>query len=534
MPALPPVKPGTKFSEFADEMLPNRALMRASLGVHVVNAMQPVPDTNDPVGMKTGAAKRFCMEPPPIDDEFLKGLESFVLRWVKKNLLPLDACSDTSVPTWLEKTNYTLARKSELLEKWKKNPDMNERRNRYVKMFLKDESYPEYKYPRGINSRVDEFKCATGPIFKLIEEQVFKLDWFIKKIPVSERPAYIQSRLGHGVKFIATDYSSFEALFRRKIMWAVERQLYLYMTSHLPDGASFMELFDTVISGKNEICNKYFKIYLEATRMSGEMNTSLGNGFSNLMFMLYLCEKKGAKDPLGVVEGDDGLFTMCGDHPTKEDFEKLGLIIKLEEHDSLSSASFCGLIFDPGDLINITDPLKVLCNSGWTTRQYAGSSHRRKMELLKCKALSIMYQYNGCPILMQYARWLLRVTRGFRARPGQSNLYDREKMLEALSSKLPSLKPGQGTRELMAEKFGITIDHQKRLEEYFDSLNTLCCVQHELVSMYAPSDWEHYYRHYVRVVDMKSKYLLEPSFGDTHTAGHEIRIVVSGEKKNAG
>jgi hypothetical protein len=483
------------------------------------------------VGMKAGAAKRFCNEPPPIDDEWMVGLETFVGKWIRTHLVPLAADSDVSIEAWLAKTNYTQARKDELLLKWKANPDMTLKRNQLVKMFLKDEGYPEYKYPRGINSRVDEFKCATGPIFKLIEEAVFKLDYFIKKIPVSDRPAYIQKKLGHGIAFLATDYRSYEASFRRKLMMSCEGQMYRYMTGELPDGEFFMKLFDTVIAGMNTICNKYFKIILEATRMSGEMNTSLGNGFSNLMIMLYVSERVGATEVDGVVEGDDGLFTMLGPIPQPCHFAKLGMDIKLEIHEMINTASFCGLIYDSEDLINITDPMKVLSNTGWTTRQYFRSRDLRKKELLKCKALSILYQYDGCPILMDYAQWILRNLVGVRARVGQCNTYERDMYKQALEKVhymtfVPKI-PGVGTRLLLQEKFKITVEHQIRLEHFFRSSDMLTPIHNSLLSIYVPHDWEHFYRHYVRNIDVTDKLLLEPAFGDTAKAGHEIRIVVT-------
>ncbi len=80
--------------------------------------------------------------------------------------------------------------------------------------------------------------------------------------------------------------------------------------------------------------------------MSGEMNTSLGNGFSNLMFMLYACEIQGIECD-GIVEGDDGAFALSLKPGQKFDesiFAEMGLTIKLEKHTDLMSMSFCGIL----------------------------------------------------------------------------------------------------------------------------------------------------------------------------------------------
>lgn len=492
--------------------------MRASLGPHLVGAARPVPDTNDPTGMKAGSAKRFCFCPPKANPILLAKLKKFTEKWCNENLVSLDPASDTSVATWLVKTGYTQARQAELLRKWNANPDMSLLKNRCVKMFLKDESYPEYKYPRGINSRVDEFKVATGPIFKLIEKSLFSLKWFIKKIPVCDRPAYIQDTLAGYQRVMATDYSSFEASFVRELMENCELVLYRYMVRNLPGGAEWLHLVESTILGKNTLYNKYFKTFVEATRMSGEMNTSLGNGFSNLMFMLFLAEEIGSTDVKGVVEGDDGLFGMNGRFPTASEFAQLGLVIKIEEHDSVETASFCGLIFDTKDLINVTDPIKVLQTFGWTTRNYAGSKLKRKMELLKCKALSVIYQYNGSPILMSLAKYALRITQGYRAKAGQVGVWEREALKDALSFKGPVREVPWATRLLVENKFGITIEHQITLEKYLDSLTDVVPLEHDLITMYSGFDACHYYHNYVRRVKIKSKLIDEPAFGSNSMA----------------
>jgi len=443
--------------------------------------------------------KRFATKTPLPVPGILKEIEKFVQEWCTENLTPLAADSDVSVPTWLKNTKYSAARCAELLEKNSKVVSSREVRYHRVNSFMKDEVYPEYKHARAINSRTDEFKCATGPIFKLIEKEVFKLDWFIKKVPVRLRPAYILARLGHGRKFMATDYTAYESHFSRQIMQSIEFVLYEYMTQYLPARDEWLWLIHNVIGGRNHCVFKYFGVDINATRMSGEMNTSLGNGFSNLMCMLFLAKRLGndLKDVLGVVEGDDGLFTM-EHYPTAKDFESLGFTIKIEMLADISRASFCGLIFDPDDQINVTSPLEEFVTFGLTTVRYARSSQKRKMELLRCKALSMAYQYGGCPVLTSLARYALRVTDKYRARPGYMSEWERiqfDEMCEHYDGLLP--EPPLKTRMLVEEEFGLTIETQLLIENYLNSLTELQPFKLPAVLDLCHPHWKHYWDNYI-------------------------------------
>jgi hypothetical protein len=373
--------------------------------------------------------------------------------------------------------------------------------------FIKDEVYPTYKHARAINSRSDAFKCAVGPIFKLIEEQVFQHPAFIKHVPMDQRPEYIFQRLhSEGAKYFATDYTAFESQFVQELMSVCEFELYRFMCSFLPSGGEFMRLVEEVIGGLNVCKFRDFVTKLHGTRMSGEMCTSLGNGFSNLMFMLYTCQKVGCRSVIGVVEGDDGLFTMVGDPPTKEDFAELGLIIKADCHTKLETASFCGMVFDLEDRRIVTDPRKVLSTFGWTSRQYQSVRPHKLAALLRCKALSLAYQYPGCPVIAALSRYGLRVTAGADARKAlsQRNLssWERERLEYAMSHAdgLSHVEVGRNSRYLVEELYGVTVEEQLEIEKYLDSLQVLQPLAGPIVGI-MPQVWQDYFGSYSSVVD---------------------------------
>lgn len=513
MPPIGEVKDSVHFSSFKPVDLDVRPVVQVSLGCHVEGAAQPHPCPQDPQTMIAGVCKRFGMKPPDPDPALLAEFKVFVEDWLSKNFVPLSPDTDVSVETWLEQTNYPKWRKDELLEAWKKVDNIWDESKGYFKCksFMKDETYPTYKHARGINSRSDEFKCFVGPLFKAIEKVVYEDKHFIKHVPVRDRPQFIYDLLYKtGAVYMATDYTAYESHFTLQIMQSCEFVLYDYMTQHLPQHEEFMRACQQVLGGRNVCEYKSFTVSLDATRMSGEMCTSLGNGFANLMIMLFVCMKNGNKDVDGVVEGDDGGFSMRGDPPTEADFAKLGFTIKIEVHQELSEMSFCGLIFDVEDKVNVTDPREVLATFGWSVRQYSRSSSAKKKALLRCKALSIAHQYPGCPILQALAFYALRATRSvmeceeevlrFIERRRDLNMWEREQLISAARD-MRSLKPikvPMNTRFLVENKFNVTIEEQLKIEAYLDSKWELTPLSLPLIRDLMLPEWGDYWDKYVR------------------------------------
>ena len=501
---IKPIKEGTFISIPRPVDLRRRPVVQASLGCPVVGAALPHPDPVDPDTMIAGVRKRFAFRPPEPDRALRARFRVFVRKWVRDNLVALPPDIDQSVEAWLAKCRYPAARKEELLRKWRECLSIKDLTKRYFmcKSFMKDEVYPSYKHARGINSRSDEFKAFCGPIFKLIEEVVYKHKSFIKHVPVADRPRYIRDLIYQvGGKYIATDYTAFESLFVSDLMADCEFELYDYMTSHLPNHDEFMDILSEALLGVNVCQYKNFVVKIPGTRMSGEMCTSLGNGFSNLMFMLFICSELGS-ECIGCVEGDDGIFSVKGAVPTAGDFEKLGLVIKLEEHSDLCAASFCGIIFDEVDMINVTNPLEVLCTMGWTTNTYHKANKHTKMKLLRCKALSYAHQYPGCPIIACLAKNILRLTRSydvryFAAEKWCTNQWEREQLLSVLGKKIPEKAVGIRTRLLVEEKYKISIESQILIEKYLDSLTCISPLSIPMMDLLTPPSWLHYWENYV-------------------------------------
>jgi len=469
----------------------------------------PHVDPTDTNTVKLGVEKRFACKPPDAQTSLLLRLKTFVSLWCCQNLTPLPYDTDLSLDSWLELTGYSRGRINQLKDKWGKCGGVLRDKHFRVQSFVKDESYPEFKHARWINARTDEFKCAVGPTFKAIESVLFKQDWFIKKIPVKDRSKYIYHRVHRaGARYVCTDYTAFESHFTRELFESCEFVLYDYMTQFLPNCDLFKFYVHSVIGGNNQCNSKLLSVTVPATRMSGEMCTSLGNSFSNLMFMLFLSNLVGARNIVGVVEGDDGLFVMDGPHPTSKDFESIGLTIKMIVVDDLTKASFCGLIFDPTDLVNIADPIKILAQTGFSTQQYVFSKSSVLRGLLKAKAFSLAYQYPGCPIIAAFSRYLLRVLVDdyvyFRkGNTDYTDLLQKEAYTFWLShGETLTVETGMNTRILMEQEFGISVIDQIELENWFDSLDRIRLMDHGVILARVPEIWQDYGRRYIAVAPL--------------------------------
>lgn len=497
-----PIQGDAKITRYVESDKNVRRPTAVSLGCHVHGAALPHPDPDDSESVYDGARKRIAVKMPDKDLDIYDEFENFVKKWLDENLVPAPASEDYSLDTWLSKTPYTAARKEELRRKNMAITDPFDKRYQLVKSFIKDETYVDYKFPRWINSRTDEFKTLVGPYCRVIDEILFKNKHFIKKIPVRDRPRFILERLARpGTKISATDFSSFEAHFDEILMKRCEFNLYRHCLKNCPDFDTIMKHM-TVLLGTNKCINKYVSVHVEARRMSGEMTTSSGNGFTNLMLLLFMMEKMGNTQVDALVEGDDALCGFVGQFPTKELIGKLGLSLKIEVVDDIASASFCGMVFDTTDMQIVTDPMVDLLGFGWTTQRYMHSKKKRHMELLRSKALSMAYSYDGCPILCALSKYALRVTHGYRARAPLMDQYNKIQHDEAVEfikkNGIPNSVPGQRTRELVERLYKIPVDIQVAYERYLDSLDTLVPLSLEPLRSYCPKQFVNYFENYAQ------------------------------------
>lgn len=493
---------------------PNRRpVVSASLGPHVKDVVLPKPDLSCMFTAIDGLTYRLAREMAPLNEKtpFLKRLEEFAVKWLDANVKSLPSDTDVSLETWLEGTNYSEKRKAELKMKFKDmhgiNPKIFE-----IKSFVKDEFYSEYKMARCINSRSDAYKCLVGPWVKVAESGLFSHPAFIKKVPVSDRPAAILSDVYRpGSKIYTTDFTSMESHFTEPLQNALDRVFFTHMLKNIAGGPEMVELMMKAKTSSQCIKAKHFTAHLKAKKMSGEMDTSCSNGFANLMFIEMMASECNVKI-LGVkVEGDDGVFSTT--EPVSDAwFKENGLLVKLEEHVDISTASFCGLVFDVRDGTNVTDPRAAIAKFGWTDATYAFSKKSIHRSLLKCKALSLAYSYPACPLLTALARRILELTSRYdvvnflkKYRTTSDTYKDqivREAAQKYIEGNLIFREPGMATRALVHTLYGIPIDEQIRIEQYFSQLADVDQpLDDPILLSHMPDLWKQNFSRYACLVD---------------------------------
>lgn len=521
LPAIPPVKESMFVSE-AWERDPdplNRKPMAVSLGCHLKDTAPIKADLADTEGARASAYYRLGRGMYKMTRRVCRSLKRFALSWVRKHFKPIDPSTvDVSVEDWIAKSNYTETQKAYYLGVWQ---DMQENGFTLEKVlknkgFLKEEPYKEPKYPRNIYGPSDYTKVLLGPIFKLIEELVFTHPAFIKHVAIAKRAKYIHRRLSaNGGMYYWTDHTCFEAGVSAAMMKAVEFPIYKYLAGNLP---GFEEWFRLVCrdSGMNYIVFKNFWMEISATRLSGRMNTSLGNGLVNLITQKWVAKMSGAKVKC-CIEGDDCIARILHGDIDLSWYKQLGMIVKFEKVVDLGGASFVGMVFG-SDGTMVRDPMKFLVQLGWSTRQYAGASSETLMCLARSKALSAIVETPQAPIVTAAAKYVERTTRvvhpkmqAVMNRNGMS-LWDRERWLEVSKvfeseiRKKSDAKPTEEARFAVAEQFGVPIELQESIEEYFNNNNTYGEIDPPNVDLADPSYYERVRKHYDMYVKDEKDY----------------------------
>ena len=438
-----------------------------------------------------------------------KEFRRFVDLWLHRYLKPIEKDEKYTFDYWLENSPYDTQRRMQLRECYYKYRNRNRTRGRNKKFrkcksFCKDEGYDAFKKPRLINSRIDEAKVFCGPIFQQIADRLFALDPFIKKIPFRDRPKVVKDALQmEGGVYALDDYSQYESHFTSEVMKDTEFRLYHHMTKRLFEHREFMDFCHGVLAGENKCCFDSFVVLLMATRMSGEMNTSTGNGFTNLMVHLYQVWVNSGRnnDVIDVmmgrifVEGDDSIavYTDRNLIPTEQQMRDLGWTVKHEEVDKLGLASFCGCVFDPEDMVIIADPVRLIASFGWTPRRYIRAGTKVREELMKAKALSYLFQYTNSPIIDPFCRQVLRQLGHVKIRDSVIRSFEPHKqeiIRQALTDAPSPWTTGNvplKTRLLMEEMYKISPLIQIRLEARILSIFSHFSLP--LLKDFAPVSW---------------------------------------------
>lgn len=526
LPPIPDLKSGS-YLKFVSKKFKNPPLA-ASLGWHVKGHAPIGPNPADPILTKGGLQYRVMRSTPLC--KFYREFRSFVRLVIKKTCYILEDTDVMTFEEWLAtRSGYNEKRKNQLRaayasletnelpqrnsQEWRRlmmNETHVKREFYLIRSFFSKlkldflgkviEKIGGFKWSRMVNSRTDRSKPLYGPITHAVEHMLFfrsKLaKYFAKGTNLKDLPALMMRLWRPDSEFGATDHTSFEAHITAKISEICECQLYKYAVSGLSNRDYYYQLFDALSADQNLKMNNdssKFKCTTQA-RMSGDCCTSLGNGFTNLMIMMFIAHKKGWKEFDGFFEGDDGIFRIDGEKPTSEDFADLGFTIKLETSKNLNELGFCQRYFT-SDLLNVINPVKALVHSGWTRSPLMHGGTAILRQLSKAKAFSLICEAPRNPITSAMARWIIRCTQNERLRYSQADpqayLFN-QTLLDSKGAvnwsyldeclETSRLGPSMEQRTLVEKLWNVSINDQICIENYFDSLNEICVIDNETIT----------------------------------------------------
>lgn len=432
-----------------------------------------------------------------VDHNVLASFKQFLKQYVRTHYEPLphfDFSHEFLDASWLDGTHqYTLPQKQryhDLLDEWL-NTDLST--DQFIKRhhsklytcksFIKREFYSEPKFARIINSRPDLFKAIIAPFIKEIEHRVIYNEHFIKgKQPkdIAQRMREIQSKYQY---IYETDYSSFEGSFTQEFQKACEYQLFKHMLSRNPQAfrilkPCFFQPNRVVLSTSHQW---NYTATFPGSRMSGDMWTSLGNGFTNMMLFLYTvrcnCSRRGFHTVSYdfMVEGDDGFFGVSC--PLNlQPIADLGFQLKLQTATDMNDLSFCGINLGPHN-VPVIDFYRTLEKFGWSTDEtvinnYSTKTTYLEARLVRARALSLLATAAGNPIAQPLALRLMTLTANVNCRARDFDWWERETF--NIHHLTPETVPiTDEMRNYFNEKFHITPQDQLRLEEYINKQNTI-------------------------------------------------------------
>lgn len=411
---------------------------------------------------RRGIIKRCAHAENPANQKLLREFYRFVHGIIKKiPILQPDQDFFQLREDWLLNSNYSAKRREFLRKSGLKvmNGEVTKSRLYSCKSFIKREFYCELKEPRIINSRSDFFKAVAGPYIHAIEKLVYD-EHFIKHMHPDE-VAQKMSDLAIGYDlFYETDYSSFEGSFTLDFQKHVELALFKHCLANYPEAVSIIE----GAYSRNHLQYQDVACSFEGSRMSGDMWTSLANGFSNYCICQFMMYKSGSRGNF-LVEGDDG-YIACTRPIDFNIAAQLGFKLKVEPKHNHRDISFCSLHVSDGRII--PDVRRTLNHYGMCCQLkianiYQGKSkrsQRRFKQFKKSKALSLLAVGRGVPIIQELALHILRL---HKVKTDQRYI----DWWERTFFDLKNLKPEPvtiETRRYVAHEFNIPVDLQLEIE----------------------------------------------------------------------
>lgn len=540
MPVIKEVVRNFKICDLDEQRESNTIVrkMTALTNYNVYGCLSPIPDTGDANNVREGFMKRIGCAVPEPDDSVKMLLPMYVDHFI--NFYHLDGKITEMLAGEMERymdwdqykltLRYDPARLKQLEEIRKEVDQLDTfdfadnaegRFQNYlwtkIEAHVKWESYKgEMKYARLIFARVDWFKVFYGSYAKIMQQCIYEcLEQFCcTNLPVKDLPKHMVDKYSLCALILSTDFSAFES---HNYPWVMRNIFFKFMMRMW--GYEFnVELYVSmgVLTGTNIIENVFVWCKVDAKVMSGEVWTSIINWFTNLIFIFFIveCEGyayctgffvhefsfkffRGVKIPpvhtfvVFTAAGDDGMtglpWLSWVDYSKLSDASYLwfyGVNLKLEMKESIAGSGFLSKLYSENDMHTLCDPIKQLAK-GILPLKYANAKVGVKKALARARAMSLLYEFGGCPIVASYALCIIRCTRNVQLKRAlilaqKDDWYKFKAISEAVEWYENNVKGkydtwkceiGMESRQIVEDNFGIPVCTQLYIEEYFDQVD---------------------------------------------------------------
>jgi len=455
----------------------------------VVQGSVPCSDPSDPVMIKESFSYRINPLLPKVQDNVYAELLLFVQQHLKTltmidndlNIKVLPKIEDVRQFTinWLNSvSHYSKTFKNHLLicfDKIYYDNTFHLGPKKFIcNTFPKAEFFEEPKRARLINSRSDYFKVAVGAFIQAIEHEIYKLHNFVKGTPINQIPSKLNNLDKYKYK-IETDYSSFESCFSPQYTACVEQQLFKHFLVNNPEVMKIIDLCynDGGRPRVNILKGTNYSASVIGSRMSGEMWTSLANGFSNYINLKFLLKDYPSGNVDFYVEGDDGIIGIETKYLTNQMFTNLGFKIKMVYGEDLSHTRFCGNLFVPGLNQLVINPEQITrffftCSQKFINMKLIGAK-----KLLLSKAMNLYSTGQFTPIIAVLAYQVIKILKSYKTISYLLPYWEIAKQrikVDFDHLNYPQIHPLN--RQLYAEQYGISISGQLRLENFISKWTT--------------------------------------------------------------
>lgn len=350
-----------------------------------------------------------------------------------------------------------------------------------VSMFVKPEKWHRetfmIKPPRAIQARTPRYNCAVGVYLKPIEQHLYKIhdrsgEWLprtrciCKGLNSVKRAALANKKLAEfdDPVIIPADASKFDAHVHAFTL-AQEHLFYLAINP----SAEFKDLLSWQINnfGRTKSGVKY---WVDGRRMSGDMNTALGNCVLMVAMMSTMLRLLKLKRWDLLDDGDDcWIIVERGDvHRVQETipifFDKLGFTMSVGEPvDDKRLATFCQcrLTKVGGQWRFLRDWQKVINHAFCSNRHYTTVGGFRVMRaIVDCE----MALNNGVPILHEFCRvWQAKLAHLKAAKLSYDEGVYRRFLLEGPIKLTDTIS--DRSRVAFERTWGVTPEQQKAIEQ---------------------------------------------------------------------